>query len=80
MVVLKRGEASVGAYPYDEILGVLRTELDDVIATKSPAQYRSRRPSRSGAPGSYGRSRKAPAEAWLWLSRSHARDCQSPTQ
>ena len=33
-VNLKRGPADVGAFSYDEILGKLRVELDDVIATK----------------------------------------------
>ena len=33
-VNLKRGEAVVGHYPYDTVLGEVRTLLDDVIATK----------------------------------------------
>jgi hypothetical protein len=31
---LKKGEESLGAYPYDEILGVLRVELDKLIEKK----------------------------------------------
>jgi len=34
-VNLKRGEESVGSYTYDDILGKLRTELDDVIAQRA---------------------------------------------
>lgn len=34
-VNLKRGEAEVGSYTYDEILPRLRTELDDVIAQRA---------------------------------------------
>jgi (E)-4-hydroxy-3-methylbut-2-enyl-diphosphate synthase len=33
-VNLKKGEESLGAYPYDEILGVLRVELDRLIEKK----------------------------------------------
>jgi (E)-4-hydroxy-3-methylbut-2-enyl-diphosphate synthase len=33
-VNLKKGEESLGAYPYDEILGVLRVELDKLIEKK----------------------------------------------
>ncbi len=33
-VNLKKGEESLGAYPYDEILGVLRAELDKLIEKK----------------------------------------------
>ena len=36
-VNLKRGEAVVGHYPYDTVLGQVRTLLDDVIATKGLA-------------------------------------------
>ena len=36
-VNLKRGEAVVGHYPYDTVLGEVRTLLDDVIATKGLA-------------------------------------------
>ena len=34
-VHLKRGEESLGSYPYDEILGELRTELDALIAARA---------------------------------------------
>jgi (E)-4-hydroxy-3-methylbut-2-enyl-diphosphate synthase len=34
VVNLKKGEQSIGAYPYDEILGRLREELDLLIANK----------------------------------------------
>jgi len=33
-VNLKRGEESLGAYPYDEIIPRLREELDALIATR----------------------------------------------
>ena len=33
-VNLKRGEENVGAYPYDEILDHLKTELDRLIARR----------------------------------------------
>ncbi|XZE19793.1 (E)-4-hydroxy-3-methylbut-2-enyl-diphosphate synthase [Pirellulaceae bacterium SH449] len=33
-VNLKKGEESLGSYPYDEILGVLKTELDKLIEQK----------------------------------------------
>jgi (E)-4-hydroxy-3-methylbut-2-enyl-diphosphate synthase len=36
-VNLKRGPESLGAYPYDEILGKLREELDKLIASRVPA-------------------------------------------
>lgn len=36
-VNLKRGPESLGAYPYDEILGKLREELDKLIASRIPA-------------------------------------------
>ncbi|GAB5405387.1 MAG: (E)-4-hydroxy-3-methylbut-2-enyl-diphosphate synthase [Aureliella sp.] len=36
-VNLKKGEESLGAFTYDEILGKLREELDKLIAAKSPA-------------------------------------------
>jgi (E)-4-hydroxy-3-methylbut-2-enyl-diphosphate synthase len=36
-VHLKRGEESLGAFGYDEVLDVLRRELDALIAAKSPA-------------------------------------------
>ena len=36
-VNLKRGEESVGSYPYDEILGALRTELDALVAGRARA-------------------------------------------
>jgi (E)-4-hydroxy-3-methylbut-2-enyl-diphosphate synthase len=36
-VNLKKGERSLGAYTYDEILGRLRAELDLLIAQRSPA-------------------------------------------
>ena len=36
-VNLKRGEESLGHYPYDEILDRLRLELDRVIAAKGGA-------------------------------------------
>ncbi len=36
-VNLKRGEAVVGHYPYDSVLGQVRTLLDDVIASKGLA-------------------------------------------
>jgi len=35
VVNLKKGEASLGAYSYDDILGELRTQLDQIIAEKS---------------------------------------------
>ena len=35
-VNLKRGEESLGHYPYDEILDRLKTELDVIIAQRSP--------------------------------------------
>ena len=34
-VNLKKGEESLGAYPYDEILGKLKEELDKLIASKA---------------------------------------------
>ena len=34
-VNLKKGEESLGAYPYDEILGKLKDELDKLIASKA---------------------------------------------
>jgi (E)-4-hydroxy-3-methylbut-2-enyl-diphosphate synthase len=34
-VNLKRGEQEIGAFPYDEILGRLKSELDNLIATKA---------------------------------------------
>ena len=34
-VNLKRGEESLGAYPYDEVLGRLRVELDALIEARS---------------------------------------------
>jgi (E)-4-hydroxy-3-methylbut-2-enyl-diphosphate synthase len=34
-VNLKRGSTELGAYPYDQILGRLKTELDTLIASKS---------------------------------------------
>jgi (E)-4-hydroxy-3-methylbut-2-enyl-diphosphate synthase len=34
-VNLKKGSAELGAYPYDQILGRLKTELDTLIASKS---------------------------------------------
>ncbi|MCO6047905.1 (E)-4-hydroxy-3-methylbut-2-enyl-diphosphate synthase [Aeoliella sp. ICT_H6.2] len=37
-VNLKRGEASLGQYPYDEILPRLKQELDQLIAQKATAQ------------------------------------------
>lgn len=40
-VNLKRGRQSLGAYPYDEILGKLRNELDDLIVERTT---RKRRP------------------------------------
>lgn len=36
-VNLKRGEATVGHFPYDSVLGHVRTLLDDVIASKGSA-------------------------------------------
>ncbi len=36
-VNLKKGEESLGAFTYDEILGKLREELDKLIASKTPA-------------------------------------------
>ncbi len=36
-VNLKRGPESLGAYPYDEILGKLRAELDKLIAARVPS-------------------------------------------
>ncbi len=36
-VNLKRGEETVGHYPYDSVLGQVRTLLDDVIASKGLA-------------------------------------------
>ena len=36
-VNLKRGEESLGAYPYDEILGRLKQELDTLIANRASA-------------------------------------------
>lgn len=36
-VNLKKGEASLGAYPYDAILPKLREELDKIIEAKQPA-------------------------------------------
>ena len=36
-VNLKRGEASLGSYPYDKVLGRLRAELDTIIAERAPA-------------------------------------------
>ena len=36
-VNLKRGEETVGSYPYDEILGALRTELDALVAGRARA-------------------------------------------
>jgi len=36
-VNLKRGEAELGAFTYDEILGRLRSELDALIAERAPA-------------------------------------------
>lgn len=35
-VNLKRGEATVGHFPYDSVLGQVRTLLDEVIAAKGP--------------------------------------------
>ena len=37
-VNLKRGPESIGAYPYDQILGRLREELDKLIARKTAAK------------------------------------------
>ena len=37
LVNLKRGSEDLGAYPYGEILGRLRTELDALIAHRAPA-------------------------------------------
>lgn len=34
-VNLKRGEESLGAYPYDEVLGRLRSELDALVEARS---------------------------------------------
>lgn len=34
-VNLKRGEEEIGAFPYDEILGRLKSELDNLIATQA---------------------------------------------
>ena len=34
-VNLKRGKETVGAYPYDEILPKLKSELDELIARKA---------------------------------------------
>ncbi len=36
-VNLKKGAAELGAFPYDQILGRLRSELDGLIAERSPA-------------------------------------------
>jgi (E)-4-hydroxy-3-methylbut-2-enyl-diphosphate synthase len=36
-VNLKRGEESIGAFPYDQILGRLKQELDSLIAQQQPA-------------------------------------------
>jgi (E)-4-hydroxy-3-methylbut-2-enyl-diphosphate synthase len=36
-VNLKRGEEELGAYPYDEILGRLKSELDALIAQRQTA-------------------------------------------
>ena len=36
-VNLKRGEDELGAYPYDEVLGRLKTELDALIEAKTGA-------------------------------------------
>jgi (E)-4-hydroxy-3-methylbut-2-enyl-diphosphate synthase len=36
-VNLKKGTATIGQFPYDEILGRLRTELDKLIEEKSAA-------------------------------------------
>ena len=37
-VNLKRGEESLGAYPYDQVLGRLRTELDALIEQRRPSR------------------------------------------
>ncbi len=36
-VNLKRGEDEIGAFPYDEVLGRLKAELDALIAERAPA-------------------------------------------
>ena len=36
-VNLKRGEEDLGAYPYNEVLGRLKTELDTLIAERAGA-------------------------------------------
>ncbi len=47
-VNLKRGGETVGAYRYDEVLDVLRRELDALIAGRGGAAARRNRPARAG--------------------------------
>ena len=52
-VNLKRGEEDLGAYPYDEVLGRLKTELDTLIAERAGASVAAVSKLRSEAVQSY---------------------------